>query len=457
MARRSEDSRWFVVCGGVIFSPLGKKHQKVSVFTASESALDDRIRIGLYQIYGSDPFAEAGDDNSSSTEQLPMWALGAPLENLDDSTALSCLERHLRRRRNLISTTSLPEISRYSNNGGALQFKDSLLLTYETDPLLKFEDQQDPLSKESFITYLEAWTEIVYIASGVIPDYEDLSSRIIAQRPSAAAAAAAAAGPRNGVPASTPPPGIPAAWAAGPSTRPPFGEQQAAPTVETEDSGQQSTEVISLLSTEVIEADEYYEEEISGPVGGGADDIAFDRSHPRRSNRIFVLESIPKKKAPAPPILEIKKKKKKKRKEPRQLAPTPAARVNATNNNDNEAGPSKFPLDMRQSRAFQTRPMPKKPVPVICGDAEGMWNPQNPLVVSVTKVGHGNGSPEALAAVAELNKKKKRSLVVSANQFEKIGGRATSKSWKCKFILLVQGAVPVLFFFLRAATINVFF
>lgn len=437
MAGRSRESRWFVVTGGTVFTPMGNKYQKVCVFTAAESALDDRIRMGLIRVYGSDPFAEAGGENGSSTEQVPWWALGAPLKNLDDSCALSCLERHLRRRRNLVSTTSLTVPNENNNSSGLLGSNDSLLLVYETNPVLKFENQQDPLSKESFITYLEAWSEIVYVGYEVNTESIDLSSRSIAkQRPSVAAAA-----PRNEVSNSqpTPMPGVNGvARGARPSTRHPFKEQQAAQTVKKENPGQ-AAEVISLPSTEVIEAHEYYEEEINGPLarsentggGGGrdrdADGIAFESSYPRRSARIFILDSIPRKKQPAPQMLEIKKKK---IKGPRHPPPPPAAGVKSTIRNDHTAGPSKPALEARQSKFFRTRPIPKKPVTVICGDAEGLWNPKNPLVITVTKIGAGDGCPEAIAAAAEFNENKKRSLVVPGHQFEKIGGRAHLKNWK---------------------------
>jgi hypothetical protein len=76
--------------------------------------------------------------------------------------------------------------------------------------------------------------------------------------------------------------------------------------------------------------------------------------------------------------------------------------------------------------------MSKDPVPVICGDCEGLWDPTNsPHDITVTKVGE-NGSPQA---VAQLNRMKNKKLVVSCNQFEKIGGRAAHKNWKRKHLL----------------------
>jgi hypothetical protein len=405
MAGRSGDSRWFVVTGGTVFTPLGKKYRKVSVFTANESELDNRIRLGLLQVYGSDPFAEVDDEDGSS--HLPWWALGAPLKNLgkvlDDSTALSCLERHLQRRHNLVPTTSLIENS--NSSAGSLASKDSLLLIYQTNPLLTFENQQDPLTKDSFLTYLEAWSEIVYAGYEVDIDPIDLSSRSVAtQRPSAI-------------------------------IKVPTSQQEPRP----RPGSGQSTEAISLPATEIIEAREYCEEEICGPgadnpknpnhADGDEDGITFDRSHPRRSTRIFVLESIPKKKEePGPPALEIKKKKKKKEEKEKKKSSEPS-------------------LEVRQSNVFRTRPMPKKPVTVICGDAEGMWSPHNPLVITITKVGNGNGCPEAIAAAAEFSKKKKRNLVVTGNQFEKIGGKGPCKNWKSKFIWYHHQCKGLFFFF----------
>jgi hypothetical protein len=428
MAGVSQETRWLVITGGTVFTPIGKAYQKVCAFTSTESALNDRIRHGLRLVYGSDPFAEA----DASDEVPPWWALGAPAD-LEDSIALDCLERHLRRRRNLISTT----IPRNSNESSTSS--DSLLLTYETDPAVKCEDQREPpLSKDSFLKYLDALSEILFMGHGVTTEAVDLSSRIAAIPRSDAAG--------NTVPSSqtTPAAAVPGVAVGSGEPVAPSEEQPAAQRVENEGSAQEM-EVISLPPTEILEVNEDCEEEVQGPQqnnsGGGGDDgsgdreeegDAFDREHPRRSNRIFILDSIPKKKEPEPPAVEVKKKKK-------QVPPTAAIPAAApATNNDHEAGPSRPPVE--QLHYFKTRPMPKKPVSVVCGDAEGLWDPKNPFVITVTKVGKGNDAPEAIAAALELAKKKnaKKGLVVACNQFEKIGGRAAAKKWKRKLEILFK-------------------
>jgi hypothetical protein len=423
MAARSGDSRWLLVIGGTVFSPLGKVYRKVCVFIADEDIIDESLRNGLRQIHGSDALAETCGAESSSTEQLPWWAVGAPLHNLDDATALGCLERHLQKGRNLLCTNT----------------NKNEILVYETDPAVKFENQQNPLSKESFNKYLEAWSEIIFcLRDGIETEHVDLSTRLVGKERTSAAASTRQEVPSLSQP--TPTLGLVglaagAAGSGGPCTKHmPFGEQLAAQNAEKDASVEKSGEVIvSLLPTEILEINDDCEEEIQGPTAqlnpNDDENGAFNREHPRRSHRILELDSIPKKKKPEQPPIEVKKRMKKRRPLP------PAAGIDTTIINDNEAGPSRPALDERQSRMYKTRDMPKKPVAVTCGDAEGLWDPKKPFVITVTKIGAGDGSPQAIAAAAELEKEKKRkgSLVVPCNRFEKIGGRGTSKQWKGKY------------------------
>lgn len=161
---------------------------------------------------------------------------------------------------------------------------------------------------------------------------------------------------------------------------------------------------ISVETTMVQEESEDTEEEEEGS-GAGQKKHRRGGQPMRRSERIALVESMAPRQQPVPREEEHDEDRPRQRQ--RRSGPRPQQPI--------------FPPG---------QPLPQVPFQVFCGTAKGTWDPEDPLVISVTEPAEPAGGSGGRGRGRGRN----TAYTVSCSEFERLGGRGRNKNWKREFL-----------------------